>query len=243
MNVIHNAKQTSRFMRLLIAIALVILVSCGRPTETPKNFCYMEKRLSFLDPFDEDFTLQEWIRKPENIRILHETFKKYGYSKLFLEDDLTSNPCMIWSYVNKPCSTLIDSLILTYPEADNAPKYYQEFWRRRIAEQNDTTVYEVLREVRSAWMDKKSLRFNNALTNDTIYSLLRIKLKKPENEDEATRNFDYLTEVGLHLSAYNTLFETTWYSDLKWDKDKLKEKLKVDTAFCAASPIIVDDTK
>lgn len=74
------------------------------------------------------------------------------------------------------------------------------------------------------------------LKNDTIYNLLGIKLKKPENGEEAKRYFHYLTEVGLHLSAYNTLFETTWYGDLKWDKEKLKGKLKVETAFVPRHP-------
>jgi hypothetical protein len=230
-------------MRLIIILGLTFLVSCGTTKEVVDYTCYIEKPLSFFDPFNEDFTLQEWIRKPENIRTLHETFKKYGYSKIFSEDDLTSNPCMIWSYINKPCSTLIDSLILTYPEGNKAPKYYREFWSRRITEQNDTTVYAVLKEVQSVLMGKKSLSFKNTLANDTLYNLLRIKLKKPDNEEEATSNFNYLTQVGLHQSASNTLFETTWYEDLKWDREKLKERLKIDTAYCAASPLIVDDTK
>ena len=238
-----KVKLTIDCMRLLVAIGLTILISCGRPDEPAENSCYIEERFSFYDPSDKDVTLNHWIRKPANIRTLHETFKKYGYSKIFSEYDLTSNPCMIWSYINKPCSTVLDSLILTYPQADQSPKYYREFWQRRATEQNDTTVYAVLNEVKSELMDKNNVAFNNKIANDTIYNLLRIKFKKPENEHEATRNFEYLTQVGLHLSAYNLLFETTWYGDLKWDKDKLKEKLKVDTAFCSESPIIVDDTK
>lgn len=233
----------NRHTSAIVILLLLILVSCTRQNETTQNFYYKETRLSFYDPFNDDYAIQKWIRKPENIRTLHETFKKYGYSKIFSEDDLTSNPCMIWSYINKPCSTLIDSLILTYPENNKSPKYYREFWARRIAEKNDTTVYAVLKEVRDALILKKSLRFDEGLANDTIYNLLRIKMKKPENEEEATNNFTYLTQVGLHQSAYNTLFEATWYDELKWNRDKLKESLKVDTAYCAASPIIVDDTK
>lgn len=230
-------------MRLLIVIVLVSLLSCGGPAETVDYPCYIEARSSFYDPLNEDFTLTQWIRKPENIRTLHETFKKYGYSKIFSEYDLTSNPCMIWSYINKPCATLIDSLILTYPQAEQSPKYYREFWQRRADERNDTTVYAVLKEVKSELMDKNKVASNNKMVNDTIFNLLRIKLKKPEHEQEATRNFEYLTQVGLHLSAYNLLFETTWYDNLKWDKDKLKERLRADTTFCSAWPIIVDNTK
>jgi hypothetical protein len=230
-------------MRQLINIGLLILISCGTPTETVDNSFYTEKRLSFYDPADEDFSLNVWVTKPENMRTLHETFKKYGYSKIFSDFDLTSNPCMIWSYINKPCSTLIDSLIITYPQADKSPKYYREFWDRRKAEQNDTTVYAILKEVKVELINKNRVTFNDRLTNDTIYNLLRIKFKQPDNETEATDNFNYLTKVGLNLSAYNLLYETIWYENFKWDVDKLKEKLKTDTSDCCPSPIIVDDTK
>jgi hypothetical protein len=230
-------------MRQLISIGLLILVSCGTPTETVDNSFYTDKRLSFYDPSDENFSLSVWIRKPENIRTLHETFKKYGYSKIFSDYDLSSNPCMIWSYINKPCSTLIDSLILTYPQANESPKYYKEFWARRKAEQNDTTVFAVLKEVKDELMNKSKVTFNDLQTNDTIYNLLRIKFKQPDNEAEASDNFDYLTRIGLNLSAYNLLYETVWYENFKWDKEKMKQRLKTDTVVNSFYPIIVDDTK
>ena len=150
---------------------------------------------------------------------------------------------MIWSYINKPCSTLIDSLIITYPQADKSPKYYREFWDRRKAEQNDTTVFSVLEEVKDELIDKYKVTLNDRLTNDTIYNLLRIKFKQPDNEAEAIDNFNYLTKVGLNLSAYNLLYESVWYENFKWDKEKLKEKLKTDTTDCLPFPIVVDDTK
>ncbi|MBS1979277.1 MAG: hypothetical protein JST46_18045 [Bacteroidetes bacterium] len=230
-------------MRQLINIGLLILVSCGTPTETVDNSFYTDKRLSFYDPSDENFSLNVWIRKPENIRTLHETFKKYGYSKIFSDYDLSSNPCMIWSYINKPCSTLIDSLILTYPQSDKAPKYYKEFWDRRKAEQNDTTVFAVLKEVKDELINKNKVTFNDRQTNDTIYNLLRIKFKQPDNEAEATDNFNYLLKVGLNLSAYNLLYEAGWYENLTWDREKMKQKLKTDTVDNSFYPIIVDDTK
>ena len=230
-------------MRQLISIGILILVSCGTPTETVDNSFYTDKRLSFHDPSDENFSLNVWIREPENIRTLHETFKKYGYSKIFSDYDLTTNPCMIWSYINKPCSTLIDSLILTYPQADKSPKYYREFWARRKAEQNDTTVFAVLVEVKDELINKKAVTFNDRKTNDTIYNLLRIKFKQPDNEAEASDNFDYLTRLGLNLSAYNLLYEAVWYQNFKWDREKMKQRLKTDTVDNSFYPIIVDDTK
>jgi hypothetical protein len=230
-------------MRQLINIGLLILVACSAPTETVDNSFYTDDRLSFYDPEDETFSLNVWIRKPENILTLHETFKKYGYSKIFSDYHLSSNPCMIWSYINKPCSTLIDSLILTYFQADKSPKYYREFWDRRKAERNDTTVFAVLQEVKDELINNKKVTFNDRQTNDTIYNLLRIKFKQPDNEAEARGNFDYLTKMGLNLSAYNLLYEAVWYENFKWNKEKLKQKLKTDTVDNSAYPIVVDDTK
>lgn len=106
---------------------------------------------------------------------------------------------------------MINSLIVTYPQADKSSKYYREFWHRRKAEQNDTTVYAILREVRDELVNKNKVAFNDRRTNDTIYNILRIKFKKPDNEAEATDNFNYLTKIGLNLSAYNLLYETVWY--------------------------------
>lgn len=230
-------------MKHLINIGLLILISCATSNERIENAFYTEKKLSFYDPSDEDFSLNVWIRKPENIQTLHETFKKYGYSKIFSGYDLTSNPCMIWSYINKPCSTLIDSLIITYPQSDKSPKYYKEFWNRRKTERNDTTVYLILKEVKDELLSKNRLTFNDQLTNDTIYNLIKIRFKKPGNEEEATDNFNYLAKVGLNLSAYNVLYETVWYENFTWDREKLKGKLKTDTTYCCSSPIIADDTK
>lgn len=230
-------------MRQLINIGFFLLVSCGKPTETVNNSFYTDKRLSFYDPSDETFSLNVWIRKPENIQTLHETFKKYGYGKIFSEYDLSSNPCMIWSYINKPCSALIDSLILTYPQADKSSKYYREFWNRRKAEQNDTAVFAVLKEVKDELINKNKVTFNDRQTNDTIYNLLKVKFKQPDNEVEARANFDYLTKIGLNLSAYNLLYETVWYENFKWDKDKMKQNLKTDTVDNSPYPIIVDNTK
>lgn len=230
-------------MRKLINIGLLIFVSCGTPTETVDKLFYTDKTLSFYDPSNENFSLNVWIRKPANIRTLHETFKKYGYSRIFSDYDLSSNPCMIWSYINKPCSTLIDSLVLTYPQADQSPRYYREFWDRREWEQNDTTVFAVLKEVKDELIKKNKVTFNDRQTNDTIYNLLRIKFKQPDNEVEAINNFDYLVKMGLNLSAYNLLYETIWYENFKWDKEKLKQKLKTDTVDNSPYPIIVDDTK
>ncbi len=232
-------------LKKLLYIGLFSLISCGSPDKesTSDNVNYIESRLGFYDPADKDFTLTRWIRNPENIRTVHETFKKYGYSKIFSDYDLTSNPCMIWSYVNKPCIDIIESLVLTYPQRDISPKYYKEFWDRREKEKNDSIVFAVLKEIKEELINKKQVDFNEGLTNDTIYHLLKIKYKRPVDNKEAQDNLDYLIKIGLNLSAYNMLYEWTMYENVKWDKDELKKKLMTDTLNCCVDPIIEDDTK
>ena len=219
------------------------MISCGAPSQKSENKCYRETKLGFFNPFDKNYSINNWIRKPENIRTLHETFKKYGYSKIFSNYELDSCPCMIWSYINKSCTDLIDSLILTYPSQNIAPKYYKEFWLRRKNERNDTTVYSVLKEIKEELLNKKNLNYDNRFVNDTIYNLLRIKLNKPISEKDALINFHYLTKIGLDFSAYNLLYERYDYQDFNWDRDKLKKELKTDTVSCNAIPFIEDDTK
>ena len=230
-------------MKHLIIIAIALLISCAPRREKEDPICYLESRLGFYDPLNKDFTIETWIRRPENIRTLHETLKKFGYDNIISDDDLNSNPCMIWSYVNKPCADIIDSLIVTYPQIESAPKYYVEFWKRRKAEQNDTTVFTVLKEIKQELMDKTDVPHQDHLTNDTILNLLQIKYKMPENEEGALESFEYLKTIGLNQSAYNVLFEWSWYDAMQWNREKLKERLTRDSTGCEAKPVIEDDTK
>jgi hypothetical protein len=246
-------EDTENIKRLFITILSGFMILTGIMLVVSKfykdndtaltNQYFVESKLGFYDPLDKDFTINKWIRKPENIRTVHETFKKYGYTNIFSDNDLTSNPCMIWSYINKPCVNIIDSLILTYPKKDISTKYYKEFWERREKEGNDTTVFAILKEIKEVLINRKRIDFNDRLTNDTIYNLIRIKYKRPIDNQEAQNNFDYLVKIGLNLSAYNMLFEWTMYENIKWDKENLKKKLKTDTLSSFVDPIIEDNTK
>lgn len=54
-------------------------------------------------------------------------------------------------------------------------------------------------------------------------------------------DFQTLRRLGLHQSAYNLLFETYRYQDLKWNKDSLVGTLKQSNKFIY--PWLQDDTK
>lgn len=134
-------------------------------------------------------------------------------------------------------------MILTYANFDGAPKYYREFWLRRKNENNDTTVYAVLKEIKSEFRDNLKPPIRQELVNDTILNLIRIKSEKPKTNEEALSNFNYLKQIGLHGSAYNLLYERYSYYDISWDRDELENQLRKDTLKCCPMPLIEDDTK
>lgn len=233
-------------MRQLINIGLLILVSCGTPTETVDNSYYVEKELSFYDPYNPTYTTDTWIRKPENIKIAHETFKKFGYRNIFSEGQFNEAPCWIpglnEGVRGKTCRDIIDSLILSYPTIETADKYYKEFWLRRKTEKNDSIVFEILKELQSGLFYNKELTVDNRLVNDTVVNLIKIS-RGPVDDQTSVQYFNYLKQIGLHASAYNLLYEWTPYENVKWDKDKLKQGLKRDTIKCCPTPIIEDNSK
>jgi hypothetical protein len=233
-------------MRQLINIGLLILISCGPPNEKVDNSYYVEKRLSFYDPYNPTYTTGNWIRKSQNIKIAHETFKKLGYKDLFSLSELNEASCWIpglnQGVRGKTCKDIIDSLILTYPTIETAGKYYKEFWLRRKTEGNDSIVFEVLKELKNGLFENTELKFDNRLTNDTVYNLIKLR-QGPIDDEKSIQYFEYLKTIGLHASAYNLLYESTPYEKVKWDREKLKQGLKRDTIKCCPTPIVEDNNK
>ena len=227
------------------------MVSCQSAKDEPKNQYYVEKKLSFFNPYEITFangkyqghTYQNWIRQPQNLKMLHETFKKIGYKKLFLRYDY-SDWCGFLHDVRKPCDELIDSLILTYNSDTIKSKYYREFWNRRKIEGNDTIEHEVLKEVSAIVYQDSLITYQDNFVNDTLVQLIEIR----EFEDSLTNgkarsNFNYLKDIGLHNSAYNLLYERYRYYDIKWNQEELEKTLKKDTANCCPQAFIEDNTK
>jgi hypothetical protein len=245
-------------INILLFSFITILTSCqvGQKEGTHSggldmDSYYVENKLSFFNPYETNFengrftgyTYNEWIRKPENIIMVHETFKKIGYKKMF-ENYNYSTYCGFIHNVYKPCETLIDSLILTYNSDSINSKYYKEFWGRRKKEQNDSIVFHVLQEVYSIVYKNSPVNYNNDIANDTLQRLLEIRdLTDSITDTEAHRNFKYLRSIGMHGSAYNLLFERYNYYDINWNNDELKSTLIIDSAKCCPSAFVEDDTK
>ena len=119
----------------ILIIIILQLISCKKSTiaETEN---YIESKPSFFELHNENWLTNKWIRKPENLLIIHETFKKVGYNDL-IGTYLSDNPLIIQDlYINKNGNNILDSLLITYKENEKGTKYYTEFWARRKKEKN-----------------------------------------------------------------------------------------------------------
>ena len=188
---------------IILTIGILILISCGGSNEKKTIPTYQENDLSFLHlRFGYDKS-NKWIKKPENILMLHETFKKIGYKNLISKDDWRSGWDW-WLDVKKSPKDMIDSLEITYSNYQESPKYYREFWQRRVEEKNAETVYRVVREVKQIMMAEGDFELNKEYVNDTLFQLMSFEYPERElKENEKDSLLRYLIEIGLHESAYN----------------------------------------
>ena len=228
-------------IREIIGTVVVFLVGClivfvfteNKNHKESFNKNYIENKTSFFDLNNSDWTKNTWIRKPENLKMVHESFKKFGYEKL--ENLISKNESHFLIqgiYIKRNFENLMDSLQLTYNKPEIQTKYYAEFWNRRKAEKNDSIVFEIIREFNSMNSDKKRLNYENQFVNDTLVDLLKIEFDNDNlNSEKAKSDFYKLKKYGLHQSAYNLLYERAEYSELKLDREKLKKELTKSTEF------------
>jgi hypothetical protein len=66
---------------LTISLLIFLFLSCKNDKKSELEF-YAENQISFFDLRNGDWTKNTWIRKPENLKMVHESFKKFGYDKL-----------------------------------------------------------------------------------------------------------------------------------------------------------------
>ena len=228
LTVVGNIMKTTIY---ILTLSLLTLFSCSQRDKNTRDY-YIESQPTFFDLKHGDWTTSDWIRKPENLKMIHETFKKFGYMDL-IGSRLKDNPLILQEiYIKKKPYHLIDSLIIAFDNKDLDVKYYREFWLRRGKEKNDTVVYAILKDIHYSYKSKRaseelSMKSDPELVNDTLLQLLEIEYPKQTLTTEmAKKHFERLEELGFHESAYNLLFERNEYSGINWNREQLKEKLK-----------------
>jgi len=205
---------------LLIVITLIL--SCGNNKKEAISI-FEEKQFSFSHLRFNFAPRSQWIKKPENMLILHETFKKIGYRNLLNES--IWNDERIWELdISKSPKNWIDSLELTYREYENAPKYYNKFWKRRVTQNNHETVYQVVKEIKQIMIENTEIQVNNEIVNDTLKNLISFQYPFREiSDEEANEQLEYLIKIGLHQSAYNLITsERNKYGEVNWNNSKIE---------------------
>jgi hypothetical protein len=217
-------------MKLYISIStfsLILFISCNSRNTRVES--YIESQPSFFDLRHGDPTKNSWIRSPQNLLMVHETFKKIGYRNLIDINFMDENPFIGKGvYINKSLRQILDSLQITYKLATVKQKYYREFWQRRKAEHNDSIVYVIVKEINASFKNVIAPAFNNDLVNDTLFNLAFVEFRRDRlNPVVAADNFFRLQKFGFHQSAYNLLYRTTEYSNVYLNKDSLKQTLTI----------------
>ncbi len=224
----------------------LLLASCNNSTNEDR-INYIESEPTFFQLRNGDWLTNKWIRKPENLLAIHETFKKVGYNNL-IGSILSDNPVIVQDiYINKKGYNLVDSLVLTYKQRDKGSKYYKEFWARRENEKNDSAAFVILSDIQFSYKTKMTssvlqVQADNSKLNDTLKTLLQIEYRNDTlTTDLALKDFAILRQFGFHQSAYNLLFERYKYQDIRWNRDSLVKTLKPTNTFIF--PWFQDDTK
>jgi len=238
-------KANTTQMRELISFSIIFLIlnSCVGNENNQLEF-YQENSTSFFELRNSDWTKSTWIRKPKNLKIIHESFKKFGYKKLEKLIFKSDNEFIIQQvYIKRNLDDLLDSLELTYNNLEiQSSKYYSEFWNRRKSENTDSVIYEIIREINSIRTNSEQINYVNQFVNDTLVDLLKIEFTDVDlSLDEAKNNFNTLLKYGFHQSAYNLLFERAEYSKFELNRKKLKKELF--TANEYNQPWLIDNEK
>ena len=225
-----------------LSILLVFLISCTLKVNNVKESNYIETQVSFFNLAHGDWLSNQWIRQPENLRTINETFKKIGYLNLLSNCYLGTNEFIIRDiYIKQNFYNLFDSLEITYSLDTIESKYFSEFWERRRQERNDSIVFEIVRDI-NLIEKQETITYNSSCVNDTLFNLLNIQFRPDTLTDNlANQDFEVLKHLGFHESAYNLLFERAEYYDIKWNRDSLL--LSLDTASNYLGAWIVDNTK
>ncbi len=224
-------------MKRLIYVTgfLTLMISCTLKLNQEKNLNYKETQVSFFDLAHGDWTTNKWIRIPANLKMVNETFKCIGYLNLIPCEFMKSNDFFIRDIcINKNFYDLFDSLEITYSLDTIHSKYYREFWNRRRKEENESIIYEIVKDV-NLIKKQKIIMYDPYFVNDTLYDLLQIQFRYDTlTNDLAKEDFDVLKKYGLHESAYNLLYERYDYYDINWNRDSLVETLDTVTNYVGA---------
>ncbi|MEM8897525.1 MAG: hypothetical protein AAGC85_05445 [Bacteroidota bacterium] len=226
-------------------LGLLSLVSCTSQQHEQTIPRFHEKECSFSHLRTAGYSpTHPWIRQPENILMLHETFKKLGYKHLISDYTWSTSPFISHGiYLNHSLKNLIDSLELTYEDHLNAPTYYREFWQRRTEERNTESVYKVVKDIKDIMFEGIELEVDHEMVNDTLAELLSYEYPSRDlSSHEANELLSYLISIGFHESAYNLIRGEFILPTVKWERSPEEIMQELETSEEDNTPWFQDNT-
>ncbi len=244
---------------------ILFFVSCAKPPEetckggrSDKHYDFLESihRVNYFDYVQAIKEIREygtgnqasgkgyqWLRKPENMRLFYGSVKAVGLfnfiSQVEFDQPLFTHyyPEICWA--NKSLSQLIDQFLLAYSDSTGIDPYYQKFWKRRIAENNEEVVYEIFQDIQSTYAQTSKGSSTPWEADSTISSLLAYEVQWAQADSASLDRiqidyFHYLKEIGLYASAANLLYILRDNYGQAGTFQKLIEPIETDSIACSA---------
>ena len=182
----------------------------------------------------------KWLRKPENLEVTYNSIKKVGLFN-FISRKEYQKPLFTEHYAetcweNKSLKQINENLIKCYSDTTGFEKYYQEFWKRRIKENNQKSSYKILVDIKNVYSGNE-IKKNGKPINKIISKLYEyeIKLKNSDStniEKISIDYFNFLKKNELFSSAVNLLKYMKEYEYINTDITKLIESVEKDSVSC-----------
>ena len=227
-----------------IAISLLVMFMSCQSHDENGYVKYRENEPSFFHLRHSSILESDWVRQPENLLIIHETFKDIGYRNIIDKYSWNSSPILFNEiYINKNPEDIVDSLLLSFENYEIAPRYYSDFWKRRIKENNYREVYQILSEIQ-ATMNNENVDVDLSRVNDTLKILVTMEyLDRVVPRSVVLQRIRYLENIGMHESIKNLVtHENHLYYSIDFDKIKDSIVARLDTATFYTYPWFEDTT-
>ena len=180
----------------------------------------------------------QWLRQEHNLSQTFNTLKKIGL-KRFISETEFNRPLFndaYWNYDWEGLSLndVVKRMIYAYDERTDTSDYFQKFWSRRRAENNDSIVFEILKEIDVLYNQDTHHVIVETIMDTQMYQLIRYNVELNESDSStrpffAKQYFNYLKASGLDHSAYNLIYELDVTKDIGLNADSMRATLRFDT--------------
>ncbi|WP_228037421.1 hypothetical protein, partial [Leptospira borgpetersenii] len=216
-----------KIMKFRFNFLYFFFINCG--IELPEyNGPFIERNEQIYQQRHQSLSKNKWIRKPENILIIHETLKKIGYKQIFTEEILNRGFFIFEEEVFFKGSLKNKIFSVNNCFSKNiCDSYSKKFVQRRKKEGNSDVTFLVIREVKEILIHNKTLPIRKKYYHPILSGLIKLEFANTKKSTAIAKNdFIFLVNNGFHQSAYNLLYERYDYQDVGLNTNELYKRLK-----------------